>query len=100
MSEGSGVEVAELRQREFVGCEREADVRVRQLRPQSLAAGEDDRAVVERELGQTVRLVPRRVAGQLRIEVARDEAEVRRCQLPLVRHALRVAARLQLLEVR
>ena len=56
--------------------------------------------MIERDRRQSVYRMPRGVAGKRRIEVARHEAEVSRCELPLVRDALRFAQRLQLLEVR
>ena len=97
--ERGGVEVAQLRDRERLGCEREADVRVRELRPQPLAPGEDDLAVVERGRRQRLDRVPRGVAGEPRVGVGGDEPQVRRRELPLARHPAGVAARVELLEV-
>ena len=100
MPERGGIDVSELAEREGLGGEREPDVRVRELRAQPLAAGERDRAVVERELRQLVDRMPVRVLGQLGIDTERDDAEVRRCELPLARVTTGVAKRLELLEVR
>src|SRR5262249_19520724 len=75
-------------------------VRVGELPAQALAPREDDRLVVEREPREAVDRVPVRVARQRGVEVARDETEVRGRQLPAERAAVRVAARLELLEVR
>ena len=47
VAERGGVDAAELGDREALGGEREADVRVGELGPQALAAGEHDRRVVE-----------------------------------------------------
>src|SRR5262249_62348866 len=58
------------------------------------------RRVVDRRGWQGVDRVPGRVAGDAGIDVARDEAQVRGRGLPLVRRAVRVASRLELLEVR
>ena len=56
--------------------------------------------MVERERREVVDRVPVRVAGELRIDVAGHEPEVRRRELPLLRRARRIAQRLELLEVR
>src|SRR5581483_9174105 len=77
----------------------EAEVRVRELAAQALATGEHDRPVVEGELRQRVDGVPARVGGEEGVEVARDEAEERRRELPAARVPVRVAQRLELLEV-
>src|SRR5918999_2269764 len=100
VAEGGGVDLAQLGDRKRLGSEREADVRVRQLRPEALPTGERDVPVVERELGQVVDGVPARVAGEGRIEVDRHEAHVRRRELPFARVPGGVAARLELFEVR
>jgi len=94
-----GVEVAELGDGERLGREREAGVRVRELRPQAVAPGEDDRAVVERDRGQLVDRLPAGVAGESGVEVARHEPEVRGRELPAARVPVGVAPRLELLEV-
>ena len=52
VAERGGVDLAELRDREGLRCEREARVRVGQLRVQPLARGERDLAVVERRRRQ------------------------------------------------
>ena len=85
VTESRGVEVAQLRDRERLGCEREAGVRVRELRAQALASGEHDRAVVERGGREAVDGMPRGVVGEPGIGVGRHEPEVRRRELPLVR---------------
>src|SRR5439155_15154869 len=100
VAERGGVEVAELRDREQRRREGEADVRVRQLRAETVASRVDDLSMIERDRRQSVDRMPRGVAGKFGIEVARHEAEVSRCELPLARNALRFAQRLQLLEVR
>ena len=99
VAERRRVDVSQLSHRERLRREREADVRVRQLRPQPLTTGERDLAVVEGELRQSVDRVPVRVLGQRRIDAERHDAEVGRGQLPFARVALRLAAGLELLEV-
>ncbi len=76
MPERRAVERAKLGDRERRGREREADVRVGELRPQALPAREGDRAVVERRLGQLVDRVPGRVLRDLRVDVRGDEPDV------------------------
>jgi hypothetical protein len=61
--ERGGVKIAELGDRELRRCEREADVRVRELCAKPLAAGERDLAVVERQLGQRRDGMPGRIRG-------------------------------------
>src|SRR5581483_7870957 len=100
VAERRAVEVAELRDRERRGCEREPDVRVRELAAQPLAGREHDAVVVEGEHRQVVDSVPARVRGEGGVGVARDEAEVGGRELAPRRVALRVAQRLELLEVR
>src|SRR5207247_1382170 len=78
----------------------EADVRVRQLRPQPLAPREHDRLVVEGERGETVDRVPRCIARYARVGVARNQSEVPRRKLPLLRDAVRFAPCLELFEMR
>src|SRR6185312_13411526 len=97
--EGGGVELAELGDRELRGREGEADVRVRELCPQALAARERDLAMIERQLGQGRDGMPGRVIREPGIQARRDEAEVRRGDLPFARISSGVAERLQLLEV-
>jgi basic membrane protein A len=97
--ERGGVVLTQLRDREDLGSEREPDVRVRELGAQPLAAGEHDRLVVEGHGRKRVDRMPARVGGHRRVEVARDEPEVGRRELPLARAAARVAAGLELLEV-
>src|SRR5689334_8502337 len=97
--EGGGVELAELRDRERPRREREADVRVRELCPQALAASKRDLAMIERQLGQSRDGMPGRVLRELGIQPRWDEAEVRRRDLPFARVSSGIAERLQLLEV-
>src|SRR5437588_1609757 len=99
MSQRSRVEIAELRERELVGCERETGVRVRQLRAQAIATGEDDRTMVERKLRQPLGRMPGRVVREVRIHIAWHKSEVRGGELPLTGNAARIAQRLQLLEM-
>src|SRR5918996_5546404 len=61
VAERRTVDLAELGDRERGRCEREADVRVRELPPQALAAGERDRGVVECHPRELVDPVPGRV---------------------------------------
>src|SRR2546428_13159696 len=56
--------------------------------------------MVERECREVVDRMPVGVPRKLRIDVARHEPEVRRRELPFLRRALRIAQRLELLEVR
>ena len=56
--------------------------------------------MVERERRKVVDRMPVGVARKLGIDVARDEAEVSGRELPLARGALRIAQRLELLEMR
>ena len=77
------VDVAELAEREGLRREREADVRVRELRPEPLAAGERHCAVVERELRQPVDRMPVRVLRKRRVDAERNETEICGCELPL-----------------
>ena len=98
-AERCGVDVTELAEGERLGREREADVRVRELGPEPLAPGERDRAVVEGELRQPVDFVPVRVLGENRIDAERHDAEVRGRELPLLGMPVRIAPRLELLEV-
>ena len=100
MTERRSVEIAELGNRELGRCERKAEVGVGELRAQPLAAGKDDRAVVEGQFGRVVDGLPIRVTRQFRIEVARYEAEICGCELPLLRRPLGIAERLELLEMR
>src|SRR5205823_2841680 len=53
----------------------EAEIRVRQLPPQSLAGAEEDLFVVVRELRQLVERVPLRVLRNLRIHPTRHQPE-------------------------
>src|SRR5471030_2866940 len=99
VAERCAVEATELRDRECVRRQREAGVRVRELRTEPLPAREHDRAVVERQLRQLVDGMPARVARYRRVEIARDEAEICSRQLPAQGIALGVAARLELLEM-
>src|SRR5439155_17459310 len=98
--ESRRVEISQLGDGELVGPEREAKVRVRKLGAQPLSSGQHDRPVVERERGEVVDRMPVGVARKLGIDVARDEAEVSGRELPLARGALRIAQRLELLEMR
>ena len=100
VSERGGIDLAELRDRERLRRECEADVRVRQLRAEPLAARQRDRAVVERHARELVDGVPARVWRDDRVERTGEEADVCRRELPLARVALRIAPRLELLEVR
>ena len=84
----------------MLGCEREADVRVRELAAQSLAARQHDRAVVERGRRERVDSVPARVRRHARIDPEGNETEVRGRELPVARMTSRVAPRAELLEVR
>src|SRR5436309_12767466 len=99
VSERGRIELAELRDSELRRREREADVRVGELRAQALAAGQRDLAVVERHRWQLRHRMPGGVRWQLRVDAGRDEAEVRGCDLPLSRMAARIAEGLELLEV-
>src|SRR5207245_3074635 len=99
VAERRGVEVAELGDREGRRREREAEVRVRELRAEPGAAGERHAAVVEGECGEGVHRKPRCVGGELGIRVARDEAEKSGRELPLARMTGRVAQALEPLEV-
>ena len=94
------VEVAQLAERERVRRERETDVRVRELRPQPFSARERDRPVVERELREPVDRVPVGVVRQCGVDAARNEPEVRSGQLPFLGMPLRIAQRLELLQMR
>src|SRR5207247_2914740 len=80
--------------------EREAEIRIRELRAQTLTTGEHDRLMVERELREAVDRVPLGVVRELGIDVARNESEVGGRQLPLLRGPVGVAQRLRLLEMR
>ena len=61
--------------------------------------GEGDPLVVEGHRRQRVERVPGRVGGHGRVDVGRDEPEVGGGELPLVGVPVRVAQRLELLEV-
>jgi len=98
--EGGRVHVAQLRDGELGRRQCEAGVRVRQLRAQPLAAREHDRLVVEGEHGKTVDRMPRGIARDARVGVARNESEVSRRKLPLLRSAVRFAPCLELFEMR
>ena len=100
VSERRLVDVAELGERERRRCQREADVRVRELATEPVATREDDRAVVERGLREGVDRVPGRVGRYTRIEPQRHEPEVCGRELPPRGMADRVAPRPELLEVR
>src|SRR5437762_2149659 len=100
VSERGPIKLAELRDRELRRREREADVRVGELRAQALAAGQRDLAVVERHRWQLRHRMPGGVRWQLRVDAGRDEAEVCGRDLPLARVAVGVAESLELLEVR
>ena len=56
--------------------------------------------MVERKRRKVVDRVPVCVPGELRVDVAGHETEVRRRELPLLRRSRRIAQRLELLEVR
>ena len=56
--------------------------------------------MVERKCREVVDRVPICVAGELRIDVAGHETEVRGRELPFLRRPFRIAQRLELLEVR
>ena len=84
VAERGRVDVAELAQRECLRREREADVRVGELRPQSVAARKRDRAVVEREPGQAVDGMPVRVLRQRGIDPERHDPEVGGREVPLL----------------
>ena len=99
MAQRRGVEVAELRDRERRRGEREAQVRIGELRAQAVASGERDRLVVERHLGQRCDRVPGGVVRHGGIEIRRNEPQVGGCELPLARVSSRVAERHELLEV-
>jgi len=58
MAERGAIKAAQLGDREGRGREREADVGVGKLRAKPLAACEDDRQVVECELGEVIDGVP------------------------------------------
>ncbi len=70
------VQLAELRDREGLGCEREAEVGVGELRAQALSGGEGERSVVERRRREIVDRVPPGVRparpGRCRCGSARD----------------------------
>ena len=85
VAERGGVEVAQLGEREGVRCEREADVGVRELAAQALACGEHDLCVVERDRGEVVDDVPRRVGREHRVDVGGNEAEEGGRELPPAR---------------
>ena len=88
------------RERELVRREREADVRVRELRPQARqAASGRSRRGRTRSAGAARRACHAGVVRDGRVDVARDEAEVRGRELPFPRIAVGVASRLELLEV-
>ena len=55
--------------------------------------------MVEGEAGEILDRVPIRVAGQLGIEIARDESQIGGCELALLRRPIRIAERLELLEM-
>ena len=99
MSESGGVEVAQLRDGEGVGRQREADVRVGELGSEPVAAGQDDRAMVERQVGKAVDRMPPSIRRHSRVRMHWNQAEVRGRQLPFGGMALRVGQGLQLLEV-
>ena len=100
VAEGSFVDSTELGQRERLGRKREPDVGVRELRPEPVAAGEDDRAVIERGLGECVDRVPRRVGGHARVDTEWDESDECGRELPPIGMARRVAPGAELLEMR
>ena len=99
VTECGRVHVPELGERERLGGEREADVRVRELAAQPLASGEDDRAVVERRLRQLFHRVPACVRGYARVDPERHEPEVGSRELPALRVSIGLAPRPELLEV-
>ena len=99
VSERGSVQLAQLRERELVRREGEADVRVRQLRPQARQARANDVAVVERGPLEPVDGQPLRVLRHSGICIARDQAEIGGRELPVLRIALRLASGLELLEV-
>ena len=100
VAEGGLVHVPELRERERLRSEREPRVRVRELAVQTFSACDDDRAVVERGLRQRVDRMPARIRRNVRIDVAGDEPEVRRRELPALGVPVWSAPRAELLEVR
>ena len=100
VSESGLVHVSELGERERLGREREADVRVRELPAQAVAPGEDDRAVVEGGLRQRVDRVPASVGGNAGIETKGNEPEIGGRQLPALGVAGGIAPGAELLEVR
>ena len=99
MADRRGVQVAELRHREFGRRERETEVRVRELPAQALAGGQEDRLVVEGERGELVQGMPAGVTGELGVGIAPHEPEERGRELPYLGVPRRLAARLQLFQV-
>src|SRR5262249_37250983 len=99
VTERGAVDVAELRDGELRRRERERDVRVRELRAQPVAARSDECRVVESRRREAIDAMPGSVRGDCGTNVARDETEVGRRELPLVRDAIRIAERLELLEM-
>src|SRR6478735_4964588 len=98
MAERRCVEVAQLGEREARRREREAEIRVRELRAPALAGAEEDLLVVERELGERVERVPARVLRYLGVQPTRHQPEKRGRELAPHWIAGGIAARLQLLE--
>src|SRR5947209_6577248 len=99
MAERRGVDVAELGEREARRGEREAEVRVRELRAETVACAEEDRLVVVREFREVVDRMPARVHRDLRVDARGNEPQVRRRELPPRRIPVGRAQRLELLEV-
>src|SRR5262245_8683555 len=99
MPERGDVELAQLRDSEGRRRERKAEVRVRELRSETLSAGQDDLAVVERHALAALHGMPPGVSWDRGIRVRRDEPEVRRRELALAGVAMRIAPRSELLEV-
>src|SRR4029450_2081206 len=81
------------------GGQREAEVRVGELRAQALECDLHDLAVVERGGREASGRLPRGVRRHLGIDVARNEAEVGSRKLPALRVPARLAASFQLLEM-
>ena len=95
-----GVDVPQLGDRERRGGQREADIGVGQLGPQPVAPRLGDRPVVERGRRKVLDTVPGGVRRDARLDVGGYQGQVGRGQDPAPRITRRVAAGLQLLQVR
>ena len=76
MPQRSGIEVAQLGERETLGRQCETEVRVGELGAKALTRAEEELFVVVGELRQLVERMSARVVRQLRVELVRHEPEV------------------------